>query len=127
MRKFAPAFICFFSASLLFVGCNSPAYKAGDVYSVDTGEEKFSIVKVLAVEPAVIHIRVYKEKFTTRPKEVDTKKLSLGSPNDPDGFGVGHIPLELNAFKEWEPELIKNEPVTDEELEGYRMYMENMK
>ena len=113
---------CFF---LFLYSCTPPAYKAGDIYSIDDGAEKFSVVKVLAVDNEMIHIRIYKQKFSSRPSSVDPKILTLGTPSDSDGFGIGHIPLDKNAFKEWEPELIMNIPVTEDELEGYKMWKEN--
>lgn len=44
------------------------------------------------------------------------RALSLGSMNDPDGFGVGHIPLSRAAFGSWLPAKIRYDPVTDDEL-----------
>lgn len=113
-------------ALLLFMmGCSTEEFKEGDICSVDDGDGKIGIVKVLAVEPRVIHLRIYKNKFKGRPKQLDLKELSLGNIKDPDGFGIGHAPIDINGFKEWKPELITNEQVSEEELEGYKFYKEN--
>jgi|ERR1051326_6874874 hypothetical protein len=120
-----------YSALLLFVllliSCSGSKYKAGDIYSVDTGEEKFRVVKVLVVEPPYIHVRMYQNRFDKRPSKIDTKELTIGDQNSEGGPGVGSIPLPLDNFKEWEPELITNEKVTEEELQGYKVWKENSK
>lgn len=60
-------------------------------------------MKVLAVDEDAVHIRVYKERFSTRPATVDTDGLTLGSIDDADGFGVGHLPLTHEEFALWQP------------------------
>jgi hypothetical protein len=70
-------------------------------------------------------VRVYKQKFSARPTTVDVTSLSLGKPGDPDGFGMGHIPLREAAFLEWQPVLITELKVTPEELEGYKIWKES--
>jgi hypothetical protein len=87
----------------------------GDLCSVESGD-KFGIVKVLLVERDLVHVRSYREKFRERPTVIDSARLSLGSINDPGGFGIGHFPLSLSTFGSWKPARIKNEPVSDDEL-----------
>lgn len=100
------------------------SYKVGGLYSATAEEGKYSIVKVLAIDTSAIHIRVYKNKFDKRPKNVDVSILSLGTIHDKDGFGIGHLPLDKENFKQWEPKFIKQDKVSDEELEGYKMWKE---
>lgn len=103
-------------------GCSDMNYKAGDIYSVDNKNGEIGVVKVLVVEPGIIHLRIYKNKFESRPKYIDTKKLSLGGIGEKDGFGIGHIPLDIEAFQDWKPEKVTNEKVIEEELEGYNIW-----
>ena len=98
---------------------------AGDVCSVASGGDGYGVVKVLAVESETVHVRVYKEKYGWRPERIETAALSLGSIHDPDGFGIGHLPLSRPEFGGWEPVRINREKVADEELEGYRMWQES--
>ncbi|HEY6160283.1 MAG TPA: hypothetical protein VI112_03645 [Bacteroidia bacterium] len=119
--------LLFLPCLLLLIACSGSKYKAGDIYSVDTGEEKFRVVKVLVVEPPYIHVRMYQDRFDKRPGKIDTKELTIGDQASEGGPGVGSIPLPLDNFKEWEPELITNEKVTDEELQGYKVWKENSK
>lgn len=110
---------------LLIFNCTTMKYTPGDIYSVDDGGGEIGIVKVLAIEPGVIHLMIYKNKFSNRPKTVDLKQLSLGKLGDEDGFGIGHIPLDIEGFKNWKPQLIANEPVTEDELVGYNIWRES--
>lgn len=50
---------------------------------------------------------------------VDVRTLALGSIDDPDGFGMGHLPLTKRTFDSWEPVLISRTSVSADELEGY--------
>ena len=99
----------------------------GGVYSIDDGDGRVGVVKVLAKDDSAVHVRIYKNKFNERPKSIDTSTLSLGKIGDSDGFGIGHAPLAKEGFKKWNPEFLVTETVTDRELEGYKLYIEAMK
>ena len=58
----------------------------GGIYSIDNGDGKFGVVKILKLEPGVVHVRVYKNKFAARPTSVQLDELSLGSVKDKDGW-----------------------------------------
>jgi hypothetical protein len=73
-----------------------------------------------------VHLRSYANKFREQPKEVDPASLTLGGLNDPAGFGIGHFPLAKEGFWKDSPVLIKVEPVREDELEGYKLYLEAM-
>jgi hypothetical protein len=110
-----------FTTLLLMNGC-SESLKTGGLYSVDDGEGWYRIAKVLVVEPEGVHIRLYKNKFKSRPPTVEPTSLSLGTVHDTDGFGMGHLPLTHRAFAAWQPVFVSTGLVTEEELEGYRMW-----
>lgn len=96
----------------------------GALYSVDDGEGHFRVAKVLAVDDAGVHIRLYRNKFAKRPPHVDVTGLDLGSIHDPDGFGMGHMPLSYAAFSAWGPIFLVAGALGEEELEGYRYWQE---
>jgi hypothetical protein len=98
----------------------NPAWEVGGLYSVRDSERRFRVVKVLAIDPGVVSIRMYKQTFDQRPSNIDPAKLSLGSINDADGFGIGHLPIDPPTFSSWGPQLLQRSSLTDEELEGYR-------
>jgi hypothetical protein len=107
----------------LVLGCR-PSMSAdpqlGGLYSVLGDENSFSVAKVLVVDDKGIHIRLYKQKFPSRPESVDEGTLTLGSIHDSDGFGMGHLPLAREAFWRMEPQLIQVSTVKEDELDGYR-------
>jgi hypothetical protein len=100
----------------------SEAPVAGAIYSVDDGEGDFRVAKVLVVDEAGVHIRLYKNKFRVRPGQVDVSTLDLGSVHDAEGFGMGHIPLSYAAFLAWEPIFLIGSGLDEDELEGYRYW-----
>src|SRR5690349_133431 len=85
-------------------------------------------MKLLAYADGICHLRIYKQRFSTRPASVDVGSLSLGEPGDPDGFGAGHISMREAGFLEMQPVLMTTIPVTPEragglqDLEGERRW-----
>ncbi|MBO9703491.1 MAG: hypothetical protein J7604_25005 [Sporocytophaga sp.] len=97
--------------------------KAGSICTIEDGEGKFGIVKVLVINDQEAHVKIYKNKFDRRPAQVDIKTLSLGSINNMEGgFGIGHVPLERSGFDNWKPISIGFEEVTQDDLVGYEMW-----
>ena len=117
----------FLALQIFTTGCSevfSPqgtqvAPEPGSLYSVNDGEGWFRIAKVLAVDEKGVHIRLYKNRFKDRPTTVDKRALSLGKVDDPDGFGMGHLPLTRAAFVAWQPKLLERGEVSSEELDGF--------
>jgi len=79
------------------------------------------------VEPETVHIRIYKQKFATRPASIDPQSLTLGSIYDTDGFGIGHLPLSRSEFKSWKPIFLSRESLSQEELDGYEMWKQQFR
>ncbi|AXC15882.1 hypothetical protein ACPOL_6670 [Acidisarcina polymorpha] len=102
---------------------SGPNWIVGGLYSIRGWSHHFNIAKILVIDGGVIHIAIYREEFVGRPDAVDTASLSLGSVED-DVFGVMHIPLEASMFAQHEPELILETVVSEEDLQGYRTYLD---
>ena len=96
--------------------------KVGGLYSVDDGEGNYRVAKILALDDSAVHVRLYKNKYPARPESVDPSTLSLGSMDDKDGFGMGHLPLARKEFANWQPVFLFQASITDEELEGYKYW-----
>lgn len=96
----------------------------GGYYSIIDGES-IGIAKVLKIDPEIVHVRIYKEHFPQRPRSIDPARLTLGSIDDKDGFGMGHLPLRLVTFREREPLFITHTEVKPEELQGYEMWKDS--
>jgi|HubBroStandDraft_4_1064222.scaffolds.fasta_scaffold176865_1 hypothetical protein len=117
------------SFALLISACSransvSNELRAGGLYSTEDGEGHFSVVKILVLEPDAVHIRIYKQRFPSRPASVDPASLTLGKFGDKDGFSIGHLPLSRRSFASWQPVFISQQSVSDGELEGYRTWKE---
>jgi hypothetical protein len=90
-----------------------------------SGEDGYKIVKVVKVDESLIHIALYKNRYSQRPLQIDERILTFGRIDDPGGFGIGHLPLRRGSFAAWFPVRIQHSQVTDEELEGYRIWYES--
>ena len=90
----------------------------GGVYAMPDGEGTYMISKVLALDGAAVHLRSYSGSYKEIPRTVDTQKLTIM---------VGHMPLAPDGFVQSRPILISTEAVRENELEGYRMYLEAMR
>ena len=102
---------------LLRKGRSKP-YVQGGVYSIKS-ETGFGVVKIIAVDGEAVHVRLYKNKLSSRPDKIDPDTLKLGTIHDPDGFGVGHLPLSPREFSSWSPVFVQGSTVSKDEMIGY--------
>ena len=116
--------VLFIFISLIILSCvtNTDKIKAGSICTVENGDGKFGVVKILVINDKQAHVKVYKNVYDKRPAKIDIETLSIGSMNDKDGFGIGHIPLERKEFDSWKPVSVGYEKVTKEDLEGYEIW-----
>jgi hypothetical protein len=98
----------------------------GGLYASKSEDGSFTISKVLAVDESAVHVRIYNNKFSSLPQNLDTSALSLGKLGDPGGFGIGHAPIAKEGWLASHV-FLKKEQVHDDELEGYRYYLEQMR
>lgn len=98
----------------------------GGLYASKNEDGTFGVSKVLAVDDVAVHVRIYKNKFPALPQQFDTSVLSLGKLGDAGGFGIGHAPIAKEGWLAAHT-FLKKEPVRDEELDGYKYYLEAMR
>lgn len=61
-------------------GCRaSTELVVGGVYSIADEDGRFGVVKLLARGDGICHVRVYKQKYASRPLRIDLSSLSLGA------------------------------------------------
>jgi hypothetical protein len=96
---------------------NAESIVVGGVYAVREEEGSWGLVRVLALDKYAVHIRSYTDRFSERPTDVDLAKLN---------WFIGHMPLAREGFEREERVLVKVVPVAEEELDGYRLYLEAM-
>src|SRR5206468_3276370 len=51
--------------------------EVGGLYSINSGDGQFGVAKLLAYGDGICHVRIYAQKFSSRPATVDTSILSL--------------------------------------------------
>ena len=97
----------------------------GAYYSIIDGE-RFSVAKVLKLEPDKVHVRIYQQHFVERPRSIDPNVLTLGMGTilDRDNLGIGHLPLRLETFMRHEPVFLTYIEVQPNELNGYNLWKE---
>jgi hypothetical protein len=120
----AAAVVLFF-AWYVFTRGKSTTWEVGGLYSILSAEGGFSVAKVLALDPGIVSIRIYKQRFAARPETVDPSMLVVGTIHDTDGFGIGHMPVAASTFSAWNPQLIVRTEVAESELDGYRFWKES--
>jgi hypothetical protein len=119
------------SVIALLVACGRRDGSTGDIvvgglYASKSDDGTYLVSKVLAVDDTAVHVRIYKNKFQTLPKNLDSSTLSLGKLGDADGFGIGHAPIAKEGWLD-QHVFMQKEPVKEDELDGYKYYLEEMK
>jgi len=94
----------------------------GGLYAFLDEDGRYFICKVLVVDEIAVHIRSYATRFDELPTEISSSKLSMGGIGRPEGFGIGHTPIAHQGFWLGNPVLVASEPVSDDELFGYRIW-----
>lgn len=112
----------------LLGGCGKEKLVEGGLYSVPSENGSFSVLKILKLDEKGVHLRLYSNQFSTRPKDLDESKLYMvgmehKKPNE--SLGMGHAPISKKTFSTWGAEFIKTVPVTEDELDGYKIWLES--
>jgi hypothetical protein len=124
----------FFSSLKLKMNSLDPSkIVAGQYYYAKKGDV-YQVTKILAIgplDPFCLHIRVYKNVFTSAPTIEDIPSLTIMMNVDElkqknFNFGIGHAPLDAHGFIETNPVLFAVGPVTEEELDDYRYWQHEM-
>ena len=98
----------------------------GGLYASKGDDGIFRVSKVLAVDETAVHVRIYRNRFPSLPQNLDSSVLSLGKLGDAEGFGVGHAPIAKDGWLA-KHVFLKKEPVREEELDGYKIYLDAMR
>ncbi len=92
---------------------------AGDVYTVRDGAA-YGVVKVLAVEPERVHVRQFGLRYAERPRRVKTSTLERAGKGPAQSYA--HLPLDRSEFANWEPHLLRTEPLLTDELDALSVW-----
>src|SRR4030095_7616299 len=97
---------------------NSTELKVGGLYLTKQEDGSYIVSKILAIDDFAVHLRTYSNNFKTKPTQLSSDDLDIL---------IGHSPLDKKGFLIDNPELIKVEAVKESELEGYKIYQEEMR
>jgi len=120
--------IAFVMALLLsaLVGCSSKTggLKEGGIYSFKNDNGTYSVLKLLKVEGAGVHVKIYSNQFDSPPANVDEAKLIIvGTDHKPDQtLGVADAPLKGEIFANYHATFVQQGTVSPQELEGYNQW-----
>ena len=98
-------------------------YEVGGIYSV-WGRGTYKVIKILNVDEGGVHLRMYANTWQERPSTIDPDTLTLTGEDAGSIQAIGHMPVVRSNFLSMGPRLAASSPVTDAELEGYRMWEE---
>jgi uncharacterized protein YndB with AHSA1/START domain len=97
------------------------------------GVETWAAAKLLRSEILRVHLAIFGSTWPARPADVDPAVLRLRRMSDeaiergdlPDlSLGIGHVPIDRNAFSKAEPRFAGITTLRNEELDGYRTWRE---
>jgi len=107
-------------------GCSSKTggLKEGGLYSFKNDNGTYSVLKLLKVEGAGVHVRIYSNQFDAPPTQVDESKLYIvGVTHKPnETLGVADVPLKGEVFQNYKATFVQQSTVKPEELEGYNTW-----
>jgi len=81
----------------------------------------YGVIKILRKDGQAVHVRMYADRWETRPYDIDPWSLRLGTVHDPV-MGIGHLPISRAAIAEWDPRFERLVMIGPTELEGYRLW-----
>ena len=96
--------------------------QVGGLYSVEGGGGSYAIAKVLALEPTLVGVLVYPERFTMRVRDDTPASLVLSSLRGSDGAQSGYRQLAPDAFLASRPIFIRQASVEPTELAAYEQW-----
>jgi hypothetical protein len=122
LKKIIISIVTFFSFVQVIAAEN---WIEGGIYSTPI-EHGYNVLKILKVDSGGVHVRIYSNLYSERPKSIDETKLFMaGIDRDKDTpLGMGHAPISYRSFSTWGAEFVQKSKVIEEELEGYNMWLE---
>jgi uncharacterized protein YndB with AHSA1/START domain len=85
--------------------------------------EGYGAAKLLHADRKAVHVRVYSDRWSIPPDDIDPWSLRLGRIDEPV-IGIGHVPMTYAAFARWEPKFDRLVMLAPSELDGYRAWLE---
>lgn len=96
--------------------------KVGELYSIPN-QDKFSILKILRVDPKGVHVRIYSNLYSKIPSKFNENELYIDH-NDTT-ISRRHAPLTFASISLWKPLFLKDSKVGKDELQDYYSWKYN--
>ncbi len=127
MKKTANIDLITMSFSSMLFGCSqSPKLTEGGLYYTQNTNGSYSVLKILKLDEMGVHVRLYSNQYPAPPSKVEESQLYMAGierkPNE--NLGMGHTPISRKSFEAWKPTYFQKSSVKDEELEGYKMWLD---
>ena len=103
-----------------------PPLREGGIYYARNDDGTFSVLKILKLDDGGVHLRQYSNVWPAPPVSVDEATLYMaGMDRKPDEkLGMGHMPVSTKNFAGWNTKFVQQSSVSEQELEGYKMWLE---
>jgi hypothetical protein len=129
MKRRTHIFSLFTMGLLSFLlGCSQSGSKLveGGLYYAQNDNGSYSVMKILKLDDAGVHVRLYSNQFPTPPAKVDESTLYMvGVDRKPnETLGMGHAPISKRSFTGWKAVFFQQSAVKEDELEGYKIWLE---
>ena len=89
--------------------------QVGALYSLNDGEGGFRAGKVVALEDEVVFLRLFAERWTTRPSRVEAHKVARATA----------LAFSAQNFSSMQPIHLENGEVSPDELEAYETWKQS--
>ena len=108
-------------------GCFGKHVVEGGLYSFRAENGVFRVLKILKVDHIGVHVRSYSNRYDQAPSKIDESSLYMvGLDRRPEeALGAGHLPIPRLSFATWGARFVQQSIVTEDELDGYRMWRED--
>jgi hypothetical protein len=109
-----------------FFGRSQPNWVEGGLYYTHNDDGAYSILKILKIDDRGFHVRLYSNRFPEPPQKIDEPTLYMvGMNRKPnERLGMGHLPISKKSFVTWHATFVQQSTVSEEELEGYKVWLD---
>lgn len=121
-----PLVVIFMGLLSFLAGCSRPQLVEGGIYYTPGEKGGYSVLKILKLDDRGVHVRLFSNQFSEPPKKIDESALYMAGMNRKPGetLGMGHAPVSKQSFVGWKATFVQQSTVKEEELEGYKMWLE---
>lgn len=125
-RRFYIITLLAMSLFSLLLGCSGSKWIEGGLYYTRNENGSYSVLKILKLDDRGVHVRLYSNQFQAPPRQIDeTTLFMVGVDRKPtETLGMGHAPISKRSFQGWNATFFQQSSVKEEELEGYKMWLE---